>query len=390
MIEVLLGLMLLAIVALVVVVLRRDQPEAESTETGPTEAEKMIADLLKSQQSLVGKVELVSTQQVESSRNITESFGRSQKELSEALTDRLSAVETAMTKNLASSSKETAQSLAGLKERLETIDKAQDNIKALSEQVVSLQHILDDNPARGAFGEIQLADLVEAMLPSFAYQMQATLANGKVVDCLIKLPNPPGPISVDAKFPLKAYQEMLAADSQSERDKAAKQLATDTKKHIRDIADKYVNQPIDDDTSTAENALMFIPSEAVYGELHAHHPSVIAESHKRKVYLVSPTTLMATLTTVRAILRDVEMRKQASVIQSEVGILLVDVGRLSERVSSLDRHFRQASADIDQIKTSAGKIDSRGNRIQDLDLGEGDQKKGSIDESEAEPLSLES
>lgn len=390
MVEVLLGLMLLAIVALVVVVLRRDQPEAESTETGPTEAEKMIADLLKSQQSLVGKVELVSTQQVESSRNITESFGRSQKELSEALTDRLSAVETAMTKNLASSSKETAQSLAGLKERLETIDKAQDNIKALSEQVVSLQHILDDNPARGAFGEIQLADLVEAMLPSFAYQMQATLANGKVVDCLIKLPNPPGPISVDAKFPLKAYQEMLAADSQSERDKAAKQLATDTKKHIRDIADKYVNQPIDDDTSTAENALMFIPSEAVYGELHAHHPSVIAESHKRKVYLVSPTTLMATLTTVRAILRDVEMRKQASVIQSEVGILLVDVGRLSERVSSLDRHFRQASADIDQIKTSAGKIDSRGNRIQDLDLGEGDQKKGSIDESEAEPLSLES
>lgn len=390
MIEVLLGLMLLAIVALVVVVLRRDQPEAESTETGPTEAEKMIADLLKSQQSLVGKVELVSTQQVESSRNITESFGRSQKELSEALTDRLSAVETAMTKNLASSSKETAQSLAGLKERLETIDKAQDNIRALSEQVVSLQHILDDNPARGAFGEIQLADLVEAMLPSFAYQMQATLANGKVVDCLIKLPNPPGPISVDAKFPLKAYQEMLAADSQSERDKAAKQLATDTKKHIRDIADKYVNQPIDDDTSTAENALMFIPSEAVYGELHAHHPSVIAESHKRKVYLVSPTTLMATLTTVRAILRDVEMRKQASVIQSEVGILLVDVGRLSERVSSLDRHFRQASADIDQIKTSAGKIDSRGNRIQDLDLGEGDQKKGSIDDSEAEPLSLES
>ena len=390
MIEVLLGLMLLAIVALVVVVLRRDQPEAESTETGPTEAEKMIADLLKSQQSLVGKVELVSTQQVESSRNLTESFGRSQKVLSEALTDRLSAVETAMTKNLASSSKETAQSLAGLKERLETIDKAQDNIRALSEQVVSLQHILDDNPARGAFGEIQLADLVEAMLPSFAYQMQATLANGKVVDCLIKLPNPPGPISVDAKFPLKAYQEMLAADSQSERDKAAKQLATDTKKHIRDIADKYVNQPIDDDTSTAENALMFIPSEAVYGELHAHHPSVIAESHKRKVYLVSPTTLMATLTTVRAILRDVEMRKQASVIQSEVGILLVDVGRLSERVSSLDRHFRQASADIDQIKTSAGKIDSRGNRIQDLDLGEGDQKKGSIDESEAEPLSLES
>jgi DNA recombination protein RmuC len=266
-----------------------------------------------------------------------------------------------------------------LKERLEAIDKAQDNIKALSEQVVSLQHVLDDNPARGAFGEVQLADIVESMLPSFAYQMQAPLVNGKLVDCLIKLPDPPGPISVDAKFPLKAYQEMLAAGNQADRDKASKQLGNDTKRHIRDIAEKYVAQDIDGDSSTAENALMFIPSEAVYGELHAHHPSVIEESHKLKVYLVSPTTLMATLTTVRAILRDVEMRKQASVIQREVGVLLTDIHRLDTRVTSLDRHFDQAARDIEDIKKSSTKIASRGDKIEALDLGDAEEPTATLE-----------
>jgi len=367
--EVLLLVLVIAIIGLAAVMFVRLKPNDE----GPVDlVDQRMTEMLNNQQALVGKVDTVSTQQIESSRRMTESFGKSQQQLGTALSDRLAKVEAEMNKNLASSSKETAESLAGLKERLETIDKAQDNIKALSEQVVSLQHVLDDNPARGAFGEIQLSDIVESMLPSFAYQMQAPLANGKQVDCLIKLPDPPGPISVDAKFPLKAYQEMLEADNQTDRTKAGKQLAADTKKHIKDIADKYVAQSIDGTTSTAENALMFIPSEAVYGELHAHHPSVIAESHKRKVYLVSPTTLMATLTTVRAILRDVEMRKQASVIQEEVAILLKDVGRLDERVANLDRHFDQAARDIEQIKTSSNKIVNRGDRIESLDLGDHD------------------
>jgi DNA recombination protein RmuC len=374
--EILLVVLIIAVVVLAIVVVR-----ALNSNDDPAEslAETQITEMMKTQQSLVGKVDTVSTQQVESSRQLTESFGKSQKELSDSLADRLGRVETDMNKNLASSAKETAESLAGLKERLETIDKAQDNIKALSEQVVSLQHVLDDNPARGAFGEVQLADIVESMLPSFAYQMQAPLANGKQVDCLIKLPDPPGPISVDAKFPLKAYQEMLEADNQAERERAGKQLANDTKKHIRDIAEKYVGQDIDGDNSTAENALMFIPSEAVYGELHAHHPSVIAESHKLKVYLVSPTTLMATLTTVRAILRDVEMRKQASVIQVEVGVLLTDIGRLNTRVMSLDRHFDQASRDIDDIKRSSTKIVSRGDKIEALDLSDSEPTPTALD-----------
>jgi DNA recombination protein RmuC len=368
-IEALLIVLVIAVVVLAIVMFRAFTSKDDSASAV---IEQRMTDMMNTQQTLVGKVDTVSTQQVESSRQMTESFGKSQKELSESLADRLGKVEADMNKNLSASSKETAESLAGLKERLETIDKAQDNIKALSEQVVSLQHVLDDNPARGAFGEVQLADIVESMLPSFAYQMQAPLANGKQVDCLIKLPDPPGPISVDAKFPLKAYQEMLEADNQADRDRAGKKLAVDTKKHIRDIAEKYVDQDIDGDLSTAENALMFIPSEAVYGELHAHHPAVIEESHKRKVYLVSPTTLMATLTTVRAILRDVEMQKQASVIQKEVGVLLTDIGRLNTRVTSLDRHFDQAARDIEDIKKSSTKIVNRGDKIEALDLGDQD------------------
>lgn len=374
MIEALLVVLVVAVAVLAVVVIRAQRggkdPSDDLHLNQIVQIEQRMVDMMAAQQVLVGKVDTVSKQQIESVKAVTDTVSRSQANLSQTLSERLAKVEAEVNKNLASSSKETAESLAGLKERLKTIDKAQDNIKALSEQVVSLQHVLDDNPARGAFGEIQLADIVESMLPSFAYQMQAPLLNGKQVDCLIKLPDPPGPISVDAKFPLKAYQEMLAADNQIDRDKAGKQLANDTKKHIRDIAEKYVGQAIDDDTSTAENALMFIPSEAVYGELHAHHPSVIAESHKRKVYLVSPTTLMATLTTVRAILRDVEMRKQASVIQSEVGTLLVDIGRLNTRVTSLDRHFDQAARDIQDIKKSSTKILSRGDKIEALDLGD--------------------
>ncbi len=384
MIEILLVVLLVALLAsigvLIYMQMRLVQP-ADDPHAGVME--RRIAELTQAQQLLVGKVDTVSKQQVDSSKALTDSVSQSQQLLGQALGERLSKVEAEMAKNLASAAKDQAASLAGLTQRLETIDKAQDNIKALSEQVVSLQHVLDDNPARGAFGEVQLADIVESMLPSFAYTMQAPLENGKQVDCLIELPDPPGPISVDAKFPLKAYQEMLGAPNQSERDKAAKQLTIDTKRHIRDIADKYVGQPIDAVRKTAENALMFIPSEAVYGELHAHHRGVIEESHKRKVYLVSPTTLMATLTTVRAILRDVEMRKQASVIQQEVEVLLTDVGRLSDRVVNLDRHFGQAVKDIDAIKTSSRKIVSRGDRIEALDLGAGDGSMAPLDVAES-------
>ena len=249
------------------------------------------------------------------------------------------------------------------------IDQAQQNITKLSTEVVGLQHILDDKQARGAFGEVQLEAIVEDALPASAYEFQSVLTNGRRADCLIKLPNPPGSVVVDAKFPLTAYRNMLNAEDDVARAASAKQLGEDVKKHVRDISERYIIPG-----ETADSALMFLPSEAVYAELHAHHPAIIDASYKARVYIVSPTTMMATLTTVRAVLRDVEMRKQAGVIQTEVGTMLTDVGRLSDRVSNLRKHFDQASRDIDQIATSAGKVQTRGTRIHELDLGETEQE----------------
>jgi len=373
----LIGALVVVVVVLAVgiVVLIRRTPETSNGPSAEQQAlQAQVAALLEAQQQLAGHVQAVGKSQVTTSQAISENLVRSQAELTKQVNARLENVDKNVGSTLNDSAKQTAQSLGDLTARLEAIDKAQQNIVGLADKVVSLQHVLDDNPARGAFGEVQLRDLVESMLPPFAYSHQQKLENGKIVDCLIELPDPPGPIAVDAKFPLKAYQNMLAAEDSFSRETAAKQLTADTRKHVKDIADKYVGQSIDGIRSTAENALMFIPSEAVYAELHAHHPNVIEDCHRLKVYLVSPTTLMATLTTVRAILRDVEMRKQASVIQEEVGVLLVDIGRLTTRVGNLDRHFAAASGDIEDIKRSASKIEKRGDKIESLELDDQEEQ----------------
>ncbi|MCB1247521.1 MAG: DNA recombination protein RmuC [Acidimicrobiia bacterium] len=357
----------------VVVVSRRTEVPSNGELGGLTEK---VDALVRNQHQIAGQVKAVSDSQLETSRMLTQTVAKSHADLTKEINARLEAVDRRVGTTLSDSAEKTAKSLGDLTRRLAAIDEAQKNIVGLADQVVSLQHVLDNNPARGAFGEVQLHDLVEAMLPNFAYTFQKRLENGKIVDCLIELPDPPGPIAVDAKFPLKAYQAMLDADDPITREVASKQLTADTRKHVKDIAERYVDQPIDGMRTTSETALMFIPSEAVYAELHAHHPQVIADCQKARVYLVSPTTLMATLTTVRAILRDVEMRKQAGVIQEEVGVLLTDVGRLTTRVGNLDRHFAQAQSDLDEIKTSARKIENRGLRIEQLDLDDPEELGG--------------
>jgi DNA recombination protein RmuC len=215
---------------------------------------------------------------------------------------------------------------------------------------------------RGELSCAACAVVVDA-LPHSAYDFQAVLSNGKRADCLVKLPNPPGPIVIDAKFPLSAYTEMLNSDNDVDRARHAKQLGLDTRKHINDIADKYILVG-----ETSDSALMFIPSEAVYAEIHAHHPAVIELSHKRKVFIVSPTTMMATLTTVRAVLRDVKMREQAGLIQVEVVTMMKDVMRMMERVGKLEGHFDLAQRDVKDIRISADKVSSRGSRIEALEL----------------------
>ena len=329
------------------------------------EIESRMHQLMQSQQALVGKIDSVSQQQVTSSQALADTVHQSHQQLTKELNDRLHSVEASMGENLTDSAKATAQSLGELSQRLETIDKAQRNITDLSDQVVSLQHVLDDKHARGAFGEVQLNDIVVDALPPSAYDFQVVLSNARRADCVIKLPNPPGPIVIDAKFPLTAYMSMLDADDADQRRRFAKQLGVDTKKHIKDIAERYIIPG-----ETSDSALMFIPSEAVYAEIHAHHPEVVELSHRLKVYLVSPTTMMATLTTVRAVLRDVRMREQASLIQVEIGVMLKDVDRLMDRVRKLETHFDQADRDIKDIRISANKISSRGTKIEELELDE--------------------
>ena len=243
------------------------------------------------------------------------------------------------------------------------IDKAQASLNELSAQTTRLENVLSNKQARGAYGEMQLENLVRQMLPPNAYRFQQTLSNGSRPDCLLNLPNPPGPIVIDAKFPLEAWYQLGEATDDDGRKAARKNLAAALSKHVEDIASKYIITG-----ETAESAMLFLPSEAVYAEFHTHLPKALEDSFKKRVYLVSPTTLMATLNTVRAILRDVHMREQAAVIQAEVSRLLDDITRLNDRVGNLDRHFDQARRDIDQIKTTTGKISSRSEKIESIEV----------------------
>ena len=295
------------------------------------------------------------------------------------ISERLQAQERALAKLLGEGmteiSKRTDSTLADIKERLAVIDAAQKNIGELSAQMVSLQDILANKQARGAFGEIQLRDLVQNVLPPSAYAFEQTLGNGKRVDCLLKLPNPPGSIAIDAKFPLESYRALSDAKDEAGRKQAARAFGADIMKHIRDIAEKYIVPG-----ETAESALMFLPSEAVYAELYANFPDVVEKSYLAHVWIVSPTTLWATLHTLRAVLKDVHMREQAHVIQKEVLTMLGDVNRLDDRVGKLQDHFGLAVDDIRQIRISTDKITKRGERIEEIEVGEGDPEAGPVEE----------
>jgi DNA recombination protein RmuC len=255
----------------------------------------------------------------------------------------------------------TGENLKQLAERLAVIDRAQQTITDLSQQMVGLQDILSNKQSRGAFGEIQLQDLVTAALPPSAYAFQATLSNGKRADCLLQLPNPPGSIAIDSKFPLESFQNLRNADDEAQKKLAGRTFDADIRKHVRDIADRYIIPG-----ETADSALMFLPSEAVYAELHANFRNVVEESFRRRVWIVSPTTLMATLNTVRAVLKDAKMREQAGVIQAEVHNMIGDVTRLDKRVGNLQSHFDLAVKDMHEIRTSTGKIIKRGEKIDAL------------------------
>ncbi|MCC7427438.1 MAG: DNA recombination protein RmuC [Alphaproteobacteria bacterium] len=283
------------------------------------------------------------------------------------LAEAVAALHQRVNATLVQSAEKTHESLTGLAQKLALIDAAQKNITALSEQVGGLAAILDNKQQRGAFGETRLEDLVRDALPPDAYVFQATLSTGVRADCLLKLPDPPGPIAVDSKFPLEGWRALRAATAEPARIAAARQFDADVRKHLRDISEKYIIPG-----ETADGALMFVPSEAIYAALHAEHASVVEDARKRRVYIVSPSTLWALLNTIRAVMRDVEMRKEMAGVQKLIALMLRDVQLLDQRVGNLRRHFTQTEKDIGEIETSTRNITSRGERIAAVRLDEPD------------------
>lgn len=321
--------------------------------------------LLQSQGELAGRLASLGEANMQEQSRLFAALNEQKLAVLKLMDEKLLAVTKSVGDGLQQSTAKTNETLAALRERLARIDAAQQKISSLSEQVVSLQEVLSNKQARGAFGEIQLNDLVSSILPPNAYVFQAQMSNGKKADCLLNLPNPPGAIVIDAKFPLESYYALRRAQNDREKLEAERFFKASVLKHVKDISEKYIIPG-----ETAESALMFLPSEAIYAELHANFIDAVEASYKAKVWIVSPTTLMATLNTVRAILKDARMREQAGVIQKEVGVLIDDISRLDERVENLSRHFKQAGDDIEQIKTSSGKITRRIQKIEAVELGE--------------------
>ncbi len=285
-----------------------------------------------------------------------------QSELTRSINQRLDSVTHKLGQNLNESSRKTTESLSKLNERLAVIDTAQKNITELSSNVVGLQEILANKQQRGAFGQGRMEAIIEDSLPKAAYTFQATLSNNMRPDCLIHLPNAPD-LVIDAKFPLEAFEALREARSEQAKKQTRTRVRQDVGTHITAIAERYLIAG-----ETQDTALMFVPSEAIYADLHENFPAVLQQAARARVVIVSPNMLMLAVQTMQAIMKDVKMREQAGLIQKEVAYLMDDVHRLRERVLKLQQHFGQAGKDIDLVLTSSEKITSRGRRIETLDF----------------------
>ncbi|MEW6120313.1 MAG: DNA recombination protein RmuC [Pseudomonadota bacterium] len=297
-------------------------------------------------------------------KGMTGQFSERVHQLSQTVDGRLNEISGKVAERLDEGFKKTNETFTSVMSRLAVIDEAQKKIEGLATNVVSLQEILGDKRARGAFGEIQLEALVRNSLPPDAYVFQQGLASGVRADCMLILPDPTGRVCVDSKFPLENYSRMFD-DSlpASERDAARRQFKTDVRKHVDDIAAKYIVEG-----ETSDGAVMFLPAEAVFAEIHAYHPDLVEHAQKKRVWLTSPTTLMAVLNTARAVIRDSETRRMAHVIKDELSKLAKDFARFDERMKKLATHIEQASKDVSDVRISSDKISRRFAQIERVEL----------------------
>jgi DNA recombination protein RmuC len=299
-------------------------------------------------------------------------LGKRVEALTQTTDQRLKEINQQVEKRLAEGFEKTTETFGNVIKRLALIDAAQQKITELSNSVMSLQEILSDKRSRGAFGEVQLNALIRNVIPEQHFSLQHTLSNGKRADCILFLPEPSGNIAIDAKFPLESFRLLIDSKlSDAERKQAEQQFKIDIRKHITDIAERYIIP-----NETADGAMMFIPAEAVFAEIHAHFPDLIEAAHRAKVWMVSPTTMMAILTTARAVLKDAATRKQVHIIQKHLHLLANDFERFQKRMDNLSRHITQAHEDIGQVHTSAKKITERFEQIEKVELENSDELAG--------------
>ena len=320
-------------------------------ETDPAEAQ--LAELARLQTEATGRVQAMS-----------EMLAARQGELARLVHDRLDAVSQNLGQSMQTSQKQTTENLARLNERLAVIDTAQKNITDLASQVTTLQSVLTNKQQRGAFGQGRMEIIVQDGLPKDCYEFQYTLTNRSRPDCCIIMPDK-RPLVIDAKFPLEAITAFREAKNDEERKLAAARLRQDVGKHVVDIAQKYLIPG-----ETQDLAMMFVPSESVYAELHDGFDDIVQKAYRAKVIIVSPSLLMLAIHVIQQIQKDARMRDAADKIHAEVGYLMEDLRRLQARTEKLRTHFNQANEDLKQLETSAEKIETRGKRISEVEFGE--------------------
>jgi len=316
------------------------------------ELQQHLADMRGEQSRLQGRL-----------AQFAEDSERRDANFADVLDARLTGVSERVGKSLEHVQTRNSENLTKLHERLGLIDQAQSNIKALAGEVSGLQSILSNKQARGAFGEKQMQDLIRAFLPARAFTFQQTLSNNTRVDALIHMPEGHGDVAVDSKFPMESWRRMIEAEGSYEADGAKRDFRNDMLKHIKDISRKYLIEG-----ETYELALLFLPSDAIFAELHNEFDAVVDKGFAQRVVIVSPTTFMATLHTMQAVMNDAEIQKNAALIKREVSVMAEDVARLDERVARLQKHFRLADKDMSDIQISSRKISSRAKKIGTVDF----------------------
>lgn len=351
------GAALVVLVALAVGLWRAGRgraAEAEEQEARADALEDRLADLARAQSEAAGRMQ-----------TLAEILGSRQAELQQAVTERLDSVSHRLSERMQYSAETTSESLSQLHERLAVVDAAQARLAELSSHMVTLKDVLANKQARGAFGQGRMEAIVTDGLPKDAFAFQYTLSNGKRPDCAVFLPGDERPLIIDAKFPLEAITAFREARTDEERKAATQRLRTDIQKHVSDIADRYFLPG-----ETQDMALMFVPSESVYADLHEHFDDLVQKAFRARVLLVSPSLLMMAVQVLQAIVKDARMREAAEQIRDEVGKLMGDVNRLRDRAMNLQKHFAQASDDVGQVLISADKVAKRGAQIEALELDE--------------------